>query len=833
MAQCAGITKAGTPCQISVPKAGGYCHVHRAQRRRRFAAIITAVAVVGASILGLTANMADILGFFGYRPFDDKRVAPEEELERKAESVATELMTAMQDATPLFAVKDPDQLIRPLTNALEKDRYNVRALLVRGQLLMQRTQALGGPGIVDAFKDFKQVTNIDDKLADPHFGIGLIYYYSALFDMAQRGRYTIGQLTSNETATLPYKVYPDGRTRILLEAALSRFQRGLKLKQDYEDVPPARADVPGARIVLFPPDMVSALVRSTRSLLQFEPPLGDDDQFSHYFFLAVMNAGHMSQEPHSTETTKPAATGPISLTEAEERDVYSVFMVMSTILSGQFQFRVGASEPMTPQAYGALVARDLIAEHVGLDSETLETLVSKGANAGWPDHLARAVAELVPSMDRIADVDLTILDVEKATGVKLKRLRQTAGPPRSSSAHELMARFRARVSDSATDQPVATPAPQTPTAQTPSSDLRDDPHARFINLLSDAQALLQQNKVEAAQRRGEEALKLARLLREPTYEATALGTLVGIYGLAGHPERAMEVGFQALTLAAAIPDPKLCSTIHGDVLLVYGREVNKLTREFQEFATTHSFAKAHDRAAVIKVLMHRLGDPGKLASLLAAEAELYRIEGKHAEQARTLAYALDVATHGGAYDVLPKLIELSTASMTLTDSPTGSESPTALREALATLLTKSKAARSVYDLSIGQEEKLARVASDLEVSRISSALAVVDPLLKQLEGTEDYVGLAAAKGAKAHLMGASGNVDQAVHLYLEAIRYATRSGNARFVWPLADNLMLIVRRPKGFSPGSPEERILENAESSLSRELRAFVARLAGKEGIR
>lgn len=359
-------------------------------------------------------------------------------------------------------------------------------------------------------------------------------------------------------------------------------------------------------------------------------------------------------------------------------------------------------------------------------------------------------------------------------------------------------------------------------------------------LLEQAQDLFQQKRNQAAQKAAEDALAMARRLGEPTSEASALGMLVAIYSAAGDSSRAITSGFGSLTIAAGIPNPQLCETAHGDLVAVYGREINRLNVQYGSLGNSRSFARAHELGSTIIAALKSLGEPEKLAVALAAESELYRAEGKRLESVQTLSNALDAATRGGAYNMLPKLQDLTTKHIALVAAVaaegTGvkglseafvgldAKSKAELVDAVSALSVSSVKARLVLNFTSGLKKRLDEAEN---ASQVRDGLAIVDGLLQESQGSENYVGIAAITSVKARLTVKSTNYADSMKVSLDAIRNAVKSGKATMVWSVANAMVDSMNSLAGRRGASNSQmQTLQSAENSLRSELVGFVRTL-------
>lgn len=162
-------------------------------------------------------------------------------------------------------------LYKRLGEEIKIDPFNERALLVRGQYAYQSARVFGEDGYRRALQDFRKANELNEKLADPYFGIGFVYYDLAIFDMIKRKRYRVhkkGRFIFNEDSPLPDKVLPvieiyvDERIKSALDAALREFQLGKSRRQDYSKE---------KQFIGFDPVEVDRTINSIRVLMEYEP----------------------------------------------------------------------------------------------------------------------------------------------------------------------------------------------------------------------------------------------------------------------------------------------------------------------------------------------------------------------------------------------------------------------------------------------------------------------------------------------------------------------------------------------------------------------------------
>jgi hypothetical protein len=186
-------------------------------------------------------------------------------------------------STLLVPLKE-DSLFKSVTEAIKRDRSNINALLVRGQSAYVWARQ-GGEGYRCAIDDFRQASAIDGKLADPHFGLGTVYYDLAMFDIVKRERYKIrekGKMRLNAKTHLPEMMYPavelffDKQIISIMQAALDEFNTGLQMQQFH-------SESGKASVTVFEPQEIAKRIHSLRVLLGYEPSRGPDQAMISVF----------------------------------------------------------------------------------------------------------------------------------------------------------------------------------------------------------------------------------------------------------------------------------------------------------------------------------------------------------------------------------------------------------------------------------------------------------------------------------------------------------------------------------------------------------------------
>ena len=180
---------------------------------------------------------------------------------------------------------DLDNLLRQLTERLNRNSEDLDALHLRGMLLLKNASFTGGKGCQQAIQDFKEVHRRDESIAAARFGLGAMYLDMVIFDLVKRGLYKMVKTGSVQTIEgqpfdleTPQFVSPpsDRRTMMLLLPALEELLAGFSLKQRYKNNSPN----------WHPLDMLYRL-RSVRILLGYEMPVPPDQWIGRVYSLMV------------------------------------------------------------------------------------------------------------------------------------------------------------------------------------------------------------------------------------------------------------------------------------------------------------------------------------------------------------------------------------------------------------------------------------------------------------------------------------------------------------------------------------------------------------------
>lgn len=208
-----------------------------------------------------------------------------------AERILDDLI-AEADVAPAKSLLGPleeDKLFQSLSATIGRDPRNVDALLKRGQYAMVCATQAGGKGYRQATDDFRTVRSINTELADPHYGLGTLYYNLAMLDLLKRGRYKVhhkGKMRINPQTGVPEMIHPaielflDDHSRAQFSLSLNEFESGQRLQQAYSH------DGRNAH-VMFASEDVERRVYSLRTLLGYAPMTRSDDWFVQVFAMCV------------------------------------------------------------------------------------------------------------------------------------------------------------------------------------------------------------------------------------------------------------------------------------------------------------------------------------------------------------------------------------------------------------------------------------------------------------------------------------------------------------------------------------------------------------------
>jgi tetratricopeptide (TPR) repeat protein len=219
-------------------------------------------------IIGIIASTIVTLFFLLILPpYNDQIPEPEPLITQKEAAIIEELLV-LSNSTVKYEIDFKNEPpFKQIIDHLSVDPYNVNAHVMLGQLYALFENYRG------ALSEFQEATNIDETLADPHFGIGSAYYDLAILDMIERDRYeiydfgTIYDINNGSSYMITYpnvKFNPDKRTEILFTMALDEFNKAMKLQKSYKYVV-------NATLTLYPSDYITERMLSIRRYLRLEP----------------------------------------------------------------------------------------------------------------------------------------------------------------------------------------------------------------------------------------------------------------------------------------------------------------------------------------------------------------------------------------------------------------------------------------------------------------------------------------------------------------------------------------------------------------------------------
>jgi tetratricopeptide (TPR) repeat protein len=219
-----------------------------------------------ALIIGVIGIIITII--FWYNPKESPIFTEETALTEETKEIIEELLLYNDSLAAKNSVDLLGDLIKNMSEELQTNPYNVRALIMRGQLNSQIQQYR------QAIRDYENASKIRKNLADPYFGLGTIYYFLANLDIVKRKLYKIhnkGAFRIENVERRPplFEILPDERINSLLLAALNKFQKGKNLQStiNYES---------GFISVFFAPEDIDNRIKSIRSILKYDPPLTND-----------------------------------------------------------------------------------------------------------------------------------------------------------------------------------------------------------------------------------------------------------------------------------------------------------------------------------------------------------------------------------------------------------------------------------------------------------------------------------------------------------------------------------------------------------------------------
>lgn len=242
--------------------------------------------------LGIIGIILTIV-FFTLSYFEQRSESSKQQnsLSPETNKIIEELVTSTEAIPSKFSGEplEQDPLYTELTAELRTNPYNIQALIMRGQYCYTNALSFGGKGYSEALQDFAEAIQVDENIADPHFGFGTVYYQLALFDLAKRELYEVyekGSIRFNQETNLlerrlpSFELFPDERNYKVLKAALDEFQTGQRLQQLYRETSDFTQ-------VFFTTKDIDNRIRSIRALMGFDPPLKSDDTLLDVFSLLL------------------------------------------------------------------------------------------------------------------------------------------------------------------------------------------------------------------------------------------------------------------------------------------------------------------------------------------------------------------------------------------------------------------------------------------------------------------------------------------------------------------------------------------------------------------
>jgi hypothetical protein len=192
--------------------------------------------------------------------------------------------TEATESNKLLSSLREEDMYNYFTKTVERDPLNIDAFLKRGQISYIWARQ-GGEGYRQAIQDFQKVLGINNKIADPHFGLGTVYYDLAIFDIIKRDRFRIhkkGKIRLNKATQLLemkspiIELFIDNQTRVILGIALDEFQTGKQLEQSF-------IQDRHATHVMFSPRDIDSRIHSIRVLFGYEPLTAPDEAMLSIF----------------------------------------------------------------------------------------------------------------------------------------------------------------------------------------------------------------------------------------------------------------------------------------------------------------------------------------------------------------------------------------------------------------------------------------------------------------------------------------------------------------------------------------------------------------------
>lgn len=191
-------------------------------------------------------------------------------------ALRSESSTVQGITTPLT----DDDFYKEMSVTLSRDPNNAKIRILRAQMSLLSATQPSGTGFFQAFEDFRYLRNLEPELADPHLGLGTIYFYLSMFDIVERGRYRIhekGRIrhhpVSKQLGMFPpkYDLSIDDGASEHLRIALDEFTEGLRLRQDH-------AKIEAYTSYSYLPEDINRRIKSLRRLLGHEPSEDYDEE---------------------------------------------------------------------------------------------------------------------------------------------------------------------------------------------------------------------------------------------------------------------------------------------------------------------------------------------------------------------------------------------------------------------------------------------------------------------------------------------------------------------------------------------------------------------------
>jgi hypothetical protein len=235
VAYCTGHTANGSRCKRRVIRPQQRCWQHARGIKEKWGALSEATRIGLKVLLAAATLLGPILWYVDWRQHRTEGWNPE------LQATVNDVLSQME-AMPQIPLKNDERewFLNFTEKRLSKDPHSVAFLIDHGMALIRVAEARGGGDFRQALVDLKHAASVDHELGDPHFGLGVILYDLAIFDIAKRGRFEIhrkGHLGFNKKTGTPiaktpeFSVSADKRNKLLLQGALDEFNRGLSSPQ--------------------------------------------------------------------------------------------------------------------------------------------------------------------------------------------------------------------------------------------------------------------------------------------------------------------------------------------------------------------------------------------------------------------------------------------------------------------------------------------------------------------------------------------------------------------------------------------------------------------------